>query len=116
MHALSQQGQHKKNTSNVPQLLSSKGLFGRASTPGGALPNGRFCNGSRCGVAPGAPRGFQRGGEATISWLHAAPPSFSHRCPQGAGGTLAEAGGGRRRMRAEALEDALADVGRGRRR
>jgi hypothetical protein len=52
--------------------IQTKGLFGRApapapaprAAPGGALPNGIFCNGSRCGAAPGAPRGFRRGGGA----------------------------------------------------
>jgi hypothetical protein len=54
-------------------------LFGRApalaprAAPGGALP---------CGAAPRAPRGFRRGGGATISWLHPAPPSFSYCCPR----------------------------------
>jgi hypothetical protein len=85
----------------------SPGLFGRAPAPAPraapreALPNDRFCYGSGCGAAPGAPRGFRRGGGATISWLHPAPPPFSHHCPRvaaaaaqrqegGDGGTEAE--------------------------
>jgi hypothetical protein len=53
------------------------------AAPPGALPNGENRTSSGCGASDGAPRDFQRGGGATFSWFHPAPPPFFQRMPSG---------------------------------
>ena len=70
-------------------------LFGRApqAAPAGALPNGWKRSSSILEAAREAVLGFHLGGEATKTWLRAAPPPSSQLCPPGAGARLPQGHG-----------------------
>jgi hypothetical protein len=93
--------QQSRSRSCFWRSRSPAGGFGSGSTSGSrwSPPKRSILQRLRVWSCPGAPRGFRRGGEATILWLHPTPPLFSHRCPRVAPAAVATAGGRRLRDR-----------------